>query len=251
MLLVESILFVQSESRVSLAGKAVPMNFRSRHVRSSCPASPATPANPRPAIPDGIRSLGGGEQPKHATGPVKLRDLVLTIAAASVTAGSLYWHTTRSLPMSLGVVLLTAMAGITLAWLHAREETRQVQAREHGETERERIRHHAEIQLAEAQKTMMQAATRGPSETPGDAEALRLDARRALELSPPTTVQDAMRITRIPQAGTNPAKTPPEAAFITPPPVLCPYKLVPAPAQDYPPAQHKASTPHPQTAGYE
>jgi hypothetical protein len=172
------------------------MNFRSRHVRGNCPASPAVSGDCRPGSPGTARSPENGEHSDQAKGPqLKQRDLLLTTTVASVTGGSLYWHSSHSLPMSLGVVLLVATTGITFAWLHAREQTRQVQAREHGETERERIRHHAEIQLAEAQKSLIHAATCGPSETPGDAEALRLDARRAMELSPPTSVQDAMRVT--------------------------------------------------------
>jgi hypothetical protein len=101
--------------------------------------------------------------------------------------------------MSLGTTIVVALVGITTTWLNAREETRRVQAREQGATERERIRHTAEIQLAETQKLLIQATTCGPSASPGDAEALRLDARRALELSPPTTVKDAMHITRLPE----------------------------------------------------
>jgi hypothetical protein len=123
--------------------------------------------------------------------------------------------------MSLGVVLLIALTGVVVAWLYAREETRQVEARERGATEREWIRHRAEIQLAEAQNALIKATTCGPSCSPDDARAVRLDARRALELSPPTTVKDAMRITRIGDA--NGQRDPPPGGSSSSPLVFSDY----------------------------
>jgi hypothetical protein len=96
--------------------------------------------------------------------------------------------------MSLGLVLLVALIGIAMAWLCAREETRQVEAREHGETERERIRHYAEIKSADTRESLIQATICGPSSSPDDAKALRMDARKVLQQSPPA-VKDATRIT--------------------------------------------------------
>ena len=98
--------------------------------------------------------------------------------------------------MSLGLVLFVALFGIAMAWLYAREETRQVEAREHGKTEREWIRHYAEIKLADTHESLIQATICGPSCSPDDAKALRMDARKVFQQSPPTAVKGAMRITR-------------------------------------------------------
>jgi hypothetical protein len=172
------------------------MNLHSRHVRRDCPASLPTPGhvcsaainNTRTKIADCVNDNRGTH--------TRPRELVLATTASSVTAGALYWHSTRSLIMSLGVVLIVALVGIVAAWLYAREETRRVQAREQGASEREWIRFYAEIRLAEAQKSLIEATTCGPCSTPGEAEAVRLDARKVLELFAATTVKDAMRITR-------------------------------------------------------
>ena len=136
-------MFAQTVPRASLAGKAVPMDLRSRHVRSNCPASPTTPDNTRSMSAGSERFLRNGDRSNDARVPqLKPRDLLLTTTVASVTAGALYWRSTRSLPMSLGAILIVAMIGIAVAWLYAREETRRVEAREHGSTEREKdIRH--------------------------------------------------------------------------------------------------------------
>lgn len=169
------------------------MNISSRRRRSTCPTLPigSTLPRERTASTDEI-----GDSPGLR---VKLRGFTLTATAVSAAAGFYFWHATRSLPVSLGTTIIVSLVGITTTWLNAREETRRVQAREQGATERERIRHAAEIQLAETQRLLIQAATCGPSASPGDAGALRLDARRALELAPPTTVKDAMHITRLPE----------------------------------------------------
>lgn len=174
------------------------MNLHSRAVRGNCPSSLATQQNVGPAPWYGSSSVEDGERSSRVQGRrLKPRDLlVTTTTATSVTAGAISWHCTRSLPVSLGVVLLIALTGVVVAWLYAREETRQVEAREHGATEREWIRHCAEIQLAEAQSALLKATACGPRSSPNDARAVRLDARRALDLSPPTAVKDAMRITR-------------------------------------------------------
>ena len=121
---------------------------------------------------------------------------VLTMVAGSATlAGPLCWGLTRSVAISLGVVLNIAVTAATATWLLAREETQQVRARERGATEREQIRHHGETLLAEAQHLLLKATTCGPSSTPVDAQVLRADAREALQLIQPTSVSDAMRIT--------------------------------------------------------
>jgi hypothetical protein len=185
-----------------------PMNLHNRAVRSNCWSSRATSNKAGLTAPYGISSVEhrnrSGRPQRRRLRP---RDLLLTTTATSVTAGTIYWRSTRSLPMSLGVVLLIALTGVAVAWLYAREETRQVEARENGATAREWIRHCAEIQLAEAQNALIKATTCGPSSSPDDAQALRLDACRALELSPPTAVKDAMRITRV--ADTNGQRNPP------------------------------------------
>jgi hypothetical protein len=176
----------------------VPMNLHSRHVRSGSPASPASAHNMQTRSAHGSCTKKADYSSEPRPAHIRPRELVLTTTAASVTAGALYWHATRSLLMSLGVILIVTVTGMAAAWLYAREETRRVQAREQGATERERIRHYAEIQLAEAQKFLIEATTRGPCSTQIEAEAVRLDARKVLELSPPTTVKDAMCITRTP-----------------------------------------------------
>jgi hypothetical protein len=173
------------------------VNLSSRRMRSTCPASPArSTRSGKPArLPD--RRLASADEAGDTRG--LLQGLALSATVVSAAAGFYFWHTTRSLPMSLGTTIVVALVGIITTWLNAREETRRVQAREQGATERERIRHTAEIQLAETQKLLIQATICGPSTSPGDAEALRLDARRVLELSPPTTVRDAMHITHLPE----------------------------------------------------
>jgi hypothetical protein len=98
--------------------------------------------------------------------------------------------------MSLGVVIVLAVVAATVTWLLAREETQQVKAREGGATDREQIRHQPETLLAEAQHGLLMATTCGPSSSPADAQALRTDARKVLQLMQPTSVSDAMRITR-------------------------------------------------------
>jgi hypothetical protein len=189
-------MFAQNAPRAFRASKAVPVNVSSRCTRSACPASSmgatrSRESGRRPAIVDKAGGTPGLR--------IGVRGLVLTATAVSAAAGFYFWHTTHSLPMSLGSSIVVALVGITTTWLTAHEETRRVQAREQGATERERIRHTAEIQLAETQKLLIQATTCGPSATPGDAEALRRDARRAFEMSRPTTVKDAMHITHLPE----------------------------------------------------
>lgn len=176
------------------------MNISSRCTRSTCPASPICSTRYREPARPSSRPPASADEAGDAPGlRIKLRGFALSATAISAAAGFYFWHTTRNLPISLGTTIIAALVGIATTWLNAREETRRVQARELGATERERIRHTAEIQLAETQKLLIQATTCGPSTSPGDAEALRLDARRALELSPPTTVKDAMHITHLPE----------------------------------------------------
>jgi hypothetical protein len=176
------------------------MIISSRRTRGTCPASPAGSTHfHRSGRPFDCHPASAGKAGDAPGLGVNLRSFALSATAVSAAAGFYFWHATRSLPMSLGITIVIALVGITTTWLIAREETRRVQAREQGATERERIRHTAEIQLAETQKLLIQATTCGPSASPDDAEALRLDARRALELSPPTTVKDAMRITHLPE----------------------------------------------------
>jgi hypothetical protein len=112
-------------------------------------------------------------------------------------AGPLCWSLTRNPAISLGVVLILAVTAAITAWLLAREETHQVRVRERGATDREQIRHRGETILAEAQHLALKAAACGPDSTPVDAQALRADARKALQLIHPTTVKDAMQITRL------------------------------------------------------
>lgn len=174
------------------------MNPRTRHSSQRCKASgqvrhglpypmesgtqPAVQASPRPGTL--LRST-----------PVKA---VLTTSAASVTlAGPLSWDLTRNVALSLGTMLIFAAAFAIVIWLVAREETQQVKARERGATDREKIHHQGETLLAEAEHLLLRAATCGPSSSPADAQALRSDARKTLQLIQPTSVKDAMQVTRV------------------------------------------------------
>jgi hypothetical protein len=121
------------------------------------------------------------------------------VAGSTTLAGPLCWDLTHSVAISLGVVLAFVVTSVTVTWLLAKEETQQVKARERGPTEREQIRHHGETLLAEAEQLLLKATACGPSSSPADAQALRADAREALQLIQPTSVSEAMRITRIPR----------------------------------------------------
>lgn len=164
------------------------MDHHSRHVR----CNGQTSGNARPVL------LSGDPERAAGTGSARIRPrgIALTTAAASAVAGAMYWHWTRSAALSLGVVAILAMAGAVAGWLHAREEARQVEARERGVTEREWIRHYAEAQLADAYKSLIMATTCGPVTSPGDADAVRKDARKVLGQSAPASLHEAMQITR-------------------------------------------------------
>jgi len=173
------------------------MHLHAKAARHRCPASWVSADNSRPASSRNIYPLGDRGRSGGTGEPrLKARNLLLTTTGASVIAGALGWRSTRSPEMSLGLVLLVTLIGIAMAWLCAREETRQVEAREHGETERARIRHYAANKLADTHGSLIQAAICGPSSSPDDAKALRMDARKVLRQSPPIAVKDAMRITR-------------------------------------------------------
>jgi hypothetical protein len=90
----------------------------------------------------------------------------------------------------------------------AREETIRVKVKEQAATDRERIRYQGENMLAETERSLFAAATSGPSSSAEDARTLRLDARKALERWTPTSVADAMRITRL-QERNDHRQTPP------------------------------------------
>ena len=126
----------------------------------------------------------------------RLRKAVLTTAAPAA-AGPFCWYFTRSPAVSLGVMVILAVVTLVAAFLTAREETTRVKVREQGATDRERIRYQGENRVAEADWMLAKAATSGPSSSAEDARALRLDARKALKMRIPTTVADAMRITRL------------------------------------------------------
>lgn len=174
------------------------MKLHSQHATGDCPVPLTARRSTLPAARccPGSRSAAASQASPPAP-RLRARDLALTATAVSAAAGTLYWHSPRSPLISLGLALIVALTGTAAAWLHAREKTRQVQAREHGATQRELIRHYPEIELAEAQEFLLRAAACGPSSTSDNAAALRADARKALELWPPTAVKDAMRITRL------------------------------------------------------
>jgi hypothetical protein len=77
--------------------------------------------------------------------------------------------------------------------------------REREATDREQIRHLGGggrgALLAEAQHLALAAAACGPSSSPADAQALRADIRKALQLIHVTSVKDAMQITRLHHPG--------------------------------------------------
>lgn len=174
------------------------MKLHSQHAVANCPAQLAARRSTLPMARRYSRSARHNRQPgEPPRSRLRPHDFALTATAASAAAGALYWHSPRNPLMALGLALIVALTGTTAAWLHAREETRQVQAREHGATQRELIRHYPEIELADAQKLLLGATACGPSSSSDDAAALRLDARKALEQWPPTSVKDAMRITRL------------------------------------------------------
>ena len=127
--------------------------------------------------------------------------LTTTMTSAALLVGPLCWRLTHNLTLSLGVVLILAASTAIATWLLAREQTQQVKARERGATDREQIRHRGETLLAEAQQLALKAAACGPNSSPADAQALRADARKALQLIQPTSVKDAMQITRLRRPG--------------------------------------------------
>lgn len=173
------------------------MHLHAKAARHHCRASWTGADNSRLVSPHKVYSLSDGGRSGDAGGPrLKARELLLTTTGASVIAGALGWRSSRSAAMSFGLALLVALIGIATVWLCAREETRQVEAREQGATERERIRHYVEGKLADTHESLIQAAICGPRSSRDDAKALRMDARKILQQSPPIAAEDAMRITR-------------------------------------------------------
>ena len=174
------------------------MNYLTRRTTQCRGTPPPTWANLQASSRRGGRQTARVQRERDlreaCTGSA--RTVLTTTAASAVLAGPLCWELTRSLLMSLGAVLILAATGAAAAWLLAREETERVKARERGATDRERIRHRGETLLAEAQHRLLLTTTYGPNSSSADAQALRADARKVLHLIQPTSVSDAMLITR-------------------------------------------------------
>jgi hypothetical protein len=173
------------------------MNPRTRHDSQRCKASAqARHGSPYPLESDTRPGAQSSLRPGILLRSTSLK-AVLTTSAASVTlVGPLSWDLTRNVALSLGTMFIFAAAFAIVIWLVAREETQQVKALERGATDREKIRHQGETLLAEAEHLLLRASTCGPSLSPADAQALRADARKALQLIQPTSVKDAMQVTR-------------------------------------------------------
>ena len=173
------------------------MNPRTRHSSQRCKASGQVRHGlPYPMESGNPPTVQSSPRPGTLLWSTPVR-AVLTTSAASVTlAGPLSWDLTRNVTLSLGTMLIFAAAFAIVIWLVAREETQQVKARERGATDREKIQHQGETLLAEAEHLLLRAATCGPSSSPADAQALRADARKVLQLIQPTSVKDAMQVTR-------------------------------------------------------
>jgi nitrate/TMAO reductase-like tetraheme cytochrome c subunit len=125
----------------------------------------------------------------------RLPKTVLTVVP--VPAGALGWVVTHNVVITLGLALIVGLVVIGLVWHIVREETRQVELREKGATDRLQICHHSERVLAETHRSVYRATVCGPSASAADARAVREDARQAArELRRSTSLEEAMRITR-------------------------------------------------------
>jgi hypothetical protein len=174
------------------------MDHETRHVKRSCVSPPPTSRSVRSAKqqdPAPAESADRGHRPPEMTGT--LWKFALTTATPAAAAGPFCWYFTRSPAASLGVMIILAFVTLGAACLIAREETSRVKAREQGATDRERIRYQDANVLAETQRSLIMTATCGPSSSASDALALRLDARKALEMWSPTSMADAMLIARL------------------------------------------------------
>jgi hypothetical protein len=173
------------------------MDYGTRHVkRSTTPprGGPCRASSYRreTSVPEMARA---GRRLPEMTGP--LWKIVLTAATPAAAVGPFCWYFTRSPVASVGAMLILAVITLGAACLTAREETTRVKVREQGATDRERIRYQGENLLAEAQRSLVTAATTGPNSSSQDALALRMDARKVLGMWTPTSVADAMCITRL------------------------------------------------------
>lgn len=137
------------------------------------------------AVEGGVEAARGGRPP----------NTVLTVVP--VPAGALGWLVTHNVVITLGLALIVGLVVTCVVWHIVREETRQVELREKGATDRLQICHHSERVLAETHRSVYMATVCGPSAWAADARAVREDARQAArELRQSTSLEEAMRITR-------------------------------------------------------
>ena len=119
------------------------------------------------AVEGRVDAVRGGKPPKT----------VLTVVP--VPAGALGWLVTHNVVVTLGLALIVGLVVIGVVWHIVREETRQVELREKGATDRLQICHHSERVLAETHRLSTWLRYLGPARRPPMlAPFARMRARR-------------------------------------------------------------------------